>query len=208
MKLLRVSGQTATSLLLSGLLSPLGVALADNQTRIEEFAANGDGCPHGSISYLFTPDKQTLQILFSNFIAELAPRSMYVSNPPTRTCTISFKLAVPPGLSLSWYKTEHRGFADTSGGASGQFWSRYYLPGSGGFDAIRTYSVAPGTVGPYTVINENLGGSWTPCGGKRLLSVNTRVRLFGSTYGYNTLTVDDETQTVETVLRFRYQSCQ
>jgi hypothetical protein len=181
--------------------------LANNETRIENFIANGDGCPNGSFVYQFTPDKQTLQILFSNFIAELAPAYFNVSNPPTRACTISFRIALPPGLSISWYRTEHRGFADTSGGASGQFWTRYYLPGTGGFDAVRTYTFVPGDVGPYTVLHENLGGSYTPCGGQRFLSLNTRVRLFGRTYGYNTLTVDDATQAVETILRFRYRSC-
>jgi hypothetical protein len=199
------SSPIVSFVLASSILSFPNLALAD--THIENFIANGDGCPPGSFVYQFTPDKQTLQILYSNFIAELAPIQFNVTHPPTRNCTISFKIALPPGISVSWYRTEHRGFADTSGGAQGQFWTRYYLPGTGGFDAIRTYTFPSGQVGPYTVIHENLGGSYTPCGGQRLLSVNTRVRLYGRTFGYNTLSVDDETQSVETILRFRYRSC-
>lgn len=180
---------------------------APNQTTIEGFNANGDGCPSGSYSYLLTPDKQTLQILFSKFIAELAPVGTFVSNPPTRACTVSFQLKLPAGLALTWYRTEHRGFADTSGGASGQFVARYYLPGQGGFDVFRSFPINPYQVAAYTVINDNLGGSWTACGGSRLLSINTRIRLSGRPTGYNTLTVDDETEKVETILRFRYRSC-
>ncbi len=178
-----------------------------NDVYISKFTANGDGCPTGSYSYLLTPDKSTLQILFSSFIAELAPAGTFVSNPPTRACTLALQLHLPPGIALSWYASEHRGFADTSGGASGQFWARYYLPGAGGFDVFRTYPINPGTVASYTVINNALGGTWTRCGGDQLLSVNTRLRLSGRVNGYNTLTVDDETNRVETLLRFRYQSC-
>lgn len=175
--------------------------------QIRDFAASGNGCPPGSYSYLLTPDRQTLQILFSEFVSELAPPGFFVTQPPTKSCTISFQMRLPPGISVSWFRTEHRGFVDTSGGASGQFWARYYLPGEGGFDTVRIYPWGPNTVGLYTVVNDNLGGSWTRCGGDRLMTVNTRIRLTGRPHNYNTISVDDITQRAETLLRFRYMSC-
>lgn len=192
--------------LASASMSAYAFAQAPN-VQIRNFAASGDGCPPGSYEYLLTPEKEVLQILFSQYTAELAPPGFFISNPPTRSCTISFQMRLPPGLSVSWYRTEHRGFVDTSGGASGQLWARYYLPGEGGFDTVRIYPWGPGTVGAYTVVHDELGAGWTRCGGDRLMTVNTRIRLSGRPNNYNAMTVDDLTERVETALYFQYRSC-
>lgn len=191
----------------AGLIGTQAALAQVSNVNIKQFAASGDGCPPGSYDYILSSDKTTLQILFSQFIAELAPAGELVSFPPTRGCTISVELNLPPGISVSWYRTEHRGFADTTGGARGQFRARYYLPGEGGFDTFKTYSFNPGQAGSYTVVNDNIGAGWTRCGGTQLMSINTRVRLDGRPHGYNTLSVEDETNRVETLLRLRYRSC-
>lgn len=186
-------------------------AQAPDGVYIRNFVTSGNGCRPGTYSYLLSPDKQTLQILFSDFIAELAPANFLPAGsakPRNQNCNISFQMQLPPGISQTWDRTEHRGFVDTTGGATAELTARYHLTGPGGFNTVRSHSWQPDSLDAYTIINEQLGGGWTKCGGVNLLSINTSIRLAGQAHGYNTITVDDITHRSEIILRFRYRSCQ
>lgn len=180
-----------------------------NTAYIKDFTYGGAGCPGGSVGYLFSDDRTILELLFDSFQANLQPVGWGApAYPSQNACSVSFKLAIPPGWSASWHQVEHRGFADTTGGAYGQLISRYYIPGAGGFDANRVYNFAPGLVQNYLVVQSNISTAWTPCGSSVPMTVNTRVRLSGNPTGYNALTVDSISKKVKTILRFAWHSCQ
>jgi Domain of unknown function (DUF4360) len=98
-----------------------------DSVKITGFTFGGPGCPERSVGSLISNDQSTIELLFDKFIVEL-PSKMYSRNS---SCTVSFKLEYPKGWSASLHKVEHRGFADTSGGAKGEIRAKYYIPGSG-----------------------------------------------------------------------------
>ncbi|WP_141732883.1 DUF4360 domain-containing protein [Oligoflexus tunisiensis] len=169
------------------------------QILVTSFHASGNGCPPGSTDHILSSDQQTLQILFSQFIAELPGES-------TKSCNVQLQLEVPQGLALSWYRTEHRGFIDTSGGADAEFIGRYHAQGAG-LDFENTQSWPAQTVGDYLVTSQSPGHKWTKCGGKQKLTMRTMIRLKGQPVGFNTLTVDDKTFRAESRLFFTTKRC-
>lgn len=176
----------------------------EGSVKIEGFAYGGTGCPQGSVGSIISKDRSTIELLFDKFQAELSSK---VTLSPQSNCTVSFKLSYPAGWSLSWDRVEHRGFADTTGGAQGELRSRYYIPGSSGFDVTRVYEFPDNTAQDYTIVQDNINTAYTQCGASVPLSVNTRVRLYGNPTGYNALTVDSITSKVKTILYFKWQRC-
>ena len=210
----------ALSLIAASLAAPLSVSAETSSltqskqakelegVTIADFAYAGSGCPPNSADYLLSDDKKTLEILFSDFQANLQPKKMGVADyPPQNNCSVSVKMKIPPGYSASWHRVEHRGFADTSGGARGQLRARYYIPGEGGFDENRIFNFKKNYVRDYTVLHDSISTAYTRCGTNVPMTVNTRVRLYDKPTGYNALTVDSISKKVSTKLFFKYRKC-
>ncbi|BAY20716.1 hypothetical protein NIES2100_04590 [Calothrix sp. NIES-2100] len=178
------------------------------EVYIKDFTYAGSGCPANSVASLFSDDRQTLELLFDQFQANLQPTKMgEAAFPPQSNCSISLKLHVPAGWSASWHRVEHRGFADTSGNANGQLRARYYIPGAGGFDELRVYDFPSKMVRDYTIVNDAISTAQTQCSADVPMTVTTRIRLSGNPTGYNALTVDSISKKVKTILHFRWQRC-
>ncbi len=186
--------------------APKQSAPSVDSTYVKEFTYAGNGCPSNSVASILSDDRRTLEIIFDKFQANLQ-KSGTSQFSPLANCVISLKLQVPAGLSASWHRVEHRGFADTSGNASGELRARYYIPGAGGFDAFRQYNFKPKYVRDYTVVHDNISTAYTQCGGTVPMTVNTRIRLYGNPTGFNALTVDSISKKVTTKLYFKYAPC-
>ncbi|MBD2777768.1 DUF4360 domain-containing protein [Iningainema tapete] len=199
-----------TSAALLGLNQPLpslaqqSEAPPEGSVRIVGFAYGGTGCPQGSVGSVISRDQSTIELLYDRFVAELGTGA---SRSSQSNCTVSFQLEYPAGFSVSWDRVEHRGFADTTGGAQAELRARYYIPGEGGFDTVRVYSFPDNSAEDYTIVQDNISTAFTQCGATIPLSVNTRVRLFGTPSNFNTLTVDSMTNKVRTLLNLRWRRC-
>jgi hypothetical protein len=178
---------------------------APDSVKITGFTYGGNGCPGGSVGSLVSNDRTTIELLFDKFIVEL-PSKKY---PPNSQCSVSFKLEYPKGWSASLHKVQHRGFADTTGSATGQIRAKYYIPGSGGVDAEKVYTVAPNTNADYKLETDLLSTAFTPCGEMGVpMTVSTRILLRdGQGDKYNILTVDSLSQKVKTILNLKWKSC-
>ncbi|MBD2277360.1 MAG: DUF4360 domain-containing protein [Dolichospermum sp. DEX189] len=197
-----------TSAVLFGLNLPqisLAQEPAPDSVKITGFTYGGNGCPGGSVGSLVSNDRTTIELLFDKFIVEL-PSKKY---PPNSQCSVSFKLEYPKGWSASLHKVQHRGFADTTGSATGQIRAKYYIPGSGGVDAEKVYTVAPNTNADYKLETDLLSTAFTPCGEMGVpMTVSTRILLRdGQGDKYNILTVDSLSQKVKTILNLKWKSC-
>ena len=197
-----------TSAMLFGLNLPQ-ISLAQEpppgSVKITGFTYGGNGCPSGSVGSIVSDDRTTIELLFDKFIVEL-PSQKY---PRNSQCSVSFKLEYPKGWSASLHKVQHRGFADTTGSATGQIRAKYYIPGSGGVDAEKVYTVAPGTNADYKLETDLLSTAFTPCGEMGVpMTVSTRILLRdGQGDKYNILTVDSLSQKVKTILNLKWKSC-
>ncbi len=181
------------------------LAPPEGTVKIEGFAYGGSGCPQGSVGSIISKDQSTIELLFDKFQAELDTKKTLFS--PQSNCSVSLQLQYPDGWSVSWDRVEHRGFADLSGGAQGQLRARYFIAGNGGFDVNRIYNFPTGDVEDYTIVQDAISDVFTECGAVVPLTVDTRVRLYGTPTGYNALTVDSESAKVRTLLRFRWRRC-
>lgn len=195
----------ALSQVLGVFLTLAGGLLSTTKARsdtvaIESIQASGNGCPEGSFTSLLSGDKQTLSLLFNQFIVQMP------QGTPVKSCNLQITLHIPEHTSLSWYRTEHRGFVDTSGGATGEFWARYMLQGAG-LDFEKAETWAPGTVDAYTIISESPSRRWTRCGTQQKVLLRTKIALKGTPLDFNIITVDDQSQRVEALLLFAYRSC-
>ncbi|MDD1417083.1 DUF4360 domain-containing protein [Dolichospermum sp. ST_con] len=178
---------------------------APGSVKITDFTFGGNGCPERSVGSLISNNRSTIELLFDKFIVEL-PSKRY---PQQSACTVSFKLEYPKGWSATLHKVQHRGFADTSGGATGEIRSKYYIPGEGGVEKTQVYQIPAGKTEDYKVETDLLSTAYTPCNTMNVpMSVNTRIRLSGGDgQKFNTLTVDSISQKVKTILNFKWKKC-
>ncbi len=181
------------------------LAPPEGSVTIQGVAANGTGCPPGSVVAAITPDRSQVELLFSKFSAELDKKPTQFDSQTN--CTASIQLKYPSGWSVSWDRVEQRGFVDLSGGAQGQIRNRFYIPGNGGFDISRVYNFRTNDVEDYTFVQDAISDIFTECGAQVPLNVDTRVRLYGTPTGYNTVTVDSETAKVRTLLHLTWRRC-
>jgi Domain of unknown function (DUF4360) len=177
------------------------------QVKISGFAYGGSGCPSNSVGSLISSDNQTLELLFDKFQANLAKPQQPTQFPQQASCSVSVKLKLPQGFTASFYRVEHRGYANTKGGATGQLRARYYIPGAGGFDANRNYIFNKNLERDYTIVHDNIATAWTQCGVEVPLTVTTRIGLSGNATGQNALTVDSQSQKVQTTVYYRLKRC-
>jgi hypothetical protein len=80
---------------------------------IKSVVWNGSGCKMGAqqdTNYNLTPDRSTIQILYSNYIAQASPNSTPADG--RKNCLLNFNLNVPSNWQYSISKTIFRGFAD------------------------------------------------------------------------------------------------
>jgi|GEM_PF-2254891 hypothetical protein len=181
-------------------------SLPTDQVYIKDFTYAGSGCPANSVGSLLSDDRSVLEVLFDRLQVNLQPTGQ-AAFPQQSNCALSIKLHIPAGWSATWHRVEHRGFADTSGKATGELRARYYIPGAGGFDANRVFNFKPNYVRDYTIIHDNISTAYTACGREVPMTVNTRIRLSGRPTGYNALTVDSISKKVKTTLFLKYKRC-
>lgn len=75
---------------------------------------NGSGCKMGAqqdTNYNLTPDRQTIQIIYSNYIAQSSPNAAPADQ--RKNCVLNFRLNVPRNWQYTVSETIFRGFADT-----------------------------------------------------------------------------------------------
>jgi hypothetical protein len=82
---------------------------------IKSVVWNGSGCKMGAqqdTNYNLSPDRRTIQIIYSNYIAQSSPNS--APTDQRKNCVLNFSLHIPSNWVYSVSQTIFRGFADTS----------------------------------------------------------------------------------------------
>lgn len=189
-------------------LSISPISFASPPAELSSLHYSGSGCPTGSIGHLYSDDRTTLEILLDHLQVNLQPQSMGSTIFPSSTnCSINVALLLQPAYTIQWNRTEHRGFADTSGGAQGRLDFRYRLVGPGAIDQKLNRLFESPFVGNFTEIHD-LQSNWSPCNSPGFaLRMDINMRLLGSPSGYNSITLDAASQAAKAVLRFQFQRC-
>jgi hypothetical protein len=170
-----------TSLMSVTALSATALAYAHSAetVRLRGLAVAGSGCPAGSVMAQLGADGETLELGFSEFIAEVGPGIPLADS--RRFCNLTFVLDVPSDQQYAIREVSYDGFAYLENGAGADLKSSFFFAGrpqelqlerklNGSFNdhfsgAIRVPS------------NELL---WSECGGDKLAALTTSVRVYAA----------------------------
>ncbi|MBX2810693.1 MAG: DUF4360 domain-containing protein [Myxococcales bacterium] len=145
--------------------------------QITDFIHGGNGCPQGSVVSVLTPDKQTLSILHSEFVAETG-----ASRFDRKSCNLALSVSVPQGITVALIGYDYRGFAaiPRARGSRGMFRSEYFFAGSRG--PVSSVNFEAGTLTDF-IIEDDFPLEevvWAPCGRDVNLRSNTSIVTIGS----------------------------
>lgn len=173
------------------------------EAEIIDFTYAGEGCPAGSVGWVFNPAANLLTVNYDSFYAWLL-RNPADSNPSS-ACTLSFVVDVPDGFQLSLNKAQFLGFVDTEPGVRAQIRTRYQYHTNTPLLRVRTFG--SGASGDFRVEDRFTG--WSNCEDTVTVNANTRIRLTGTASygGYNEIVVDAGHFETKVIFAFNLLPC-
>lgn len=193
------------ALLLAASQTTLAAGVSD--VRIQDVGYAGNGCPAGSADVVISPDKQSVSVLFDEYIAE-------AGGPGQRTfdrkkCDVAFGLKIPSGLSVSMIDADYRGFTDLPRGAQATFTRDYFFAGSQGPSLSSRWN---GSRSNDFLIKDRLGvlaNVWSACGADVILRSKTAATVRTQRGNDAMVMVDSIDLRAKTVFRynFAYRPC-
>jgi len=189
--------------------SPIESVQSDNppsdQVRINGVSANGSGCPSGSVTANFNPDRTILSLLFQKYEATIGPGAKD-RRDPRKQCTVILNMHYPEGFQYSVGTFITRGYADIDAGITGEVVSNYYFAGYAQ-DVQSKVTVQGPNHGGYTKEDKMDIKSliWSPCGKDQSATIKTEVRLVstGNSQAGGLLTVDSIDTRVEQKMQYQ-----
>lgn len=179
-------------------------AQAQQDIRLGQPAYGGTGCPGGTASVNVSPDKQSLSILFDNYVSE-AGSGRRVDR---KSCNISIPVQVPNGYSVAVFQVDYRGFNAIPRGAQSRFSAEYFWAGARGPRIDRVFRGPTNDV--YTISDGLIASAmvWTPCGASVNLRINTSMMAQTNSRSEQTLsTVDSADVSSGLVYHLQYRRC-
>jgi hypothetical protein len=173
------------------LLAVLGLSAASfaqgapdpDEVYIQNINYGGTGCPQGTVAHAMANDRQSMTLIFDQFIASIGPG---IENREARkNCTINVNLHVPQGWSYAIGTFDFRGYVQLDAGVRGTQRAIFHHQGGGRQGASQTSFVGP--VARDYLLRDTIGLQslvWSNCGATRPLVVNTQLHI----------TSDDETK--------------
>jgi hypothetical protein len=165
-------------LILAAFVSLLGTVSYADDITLGEPGYGGTGCPQGTVNTTLTPDKQTLSIIFDQYVAQ-AGKSVGGSPLSRKSCNLSVPVHVPQGMSVSVLKVDYRGYMFVPKGAMGSFNVEYFLKSfSSNNTGPKYFKDFVGPVDTDYLLSNNLTLNaivWSACGEDVNLRVNTSV---------------------------------
>ena len=203
-------------LLLSVFASPVaaqGLVITDpppDAIVVEVVTVNGSGCRPGTAAVAVAPDNTAFTVTYSEYLAQVG-----VGANPTdfrKNCQINVLVHAPQGFTFAIAKADYRGFASLARGANAVEKANYYFQGHTQAE-FRQHSLN----GPYeenwlaTDETEIAALVYRPCGERRLLNINTELRVNKGSSNTRTttsfITMDSMDGSLETIYHFHWKRC-
>ncbi|GBG68158.1 hypothetical protein CBR_g2709 [Chara braunii] len=170
---------------------------------IAGFTYNGDGCPPGSTEGDVSSDGQALTVMFSKYTAST---DMGVAGR-RRSCSVSVKLAYPPGFIYHLGSVTVRGYGLLAEGVTGTVQSSYYVAGVPGTAKAKRVIKGPFDDDfEFTDGFESIASS--ECSSVRNLNIKTEVRVDpGNTSKNGLMTIDSADLRLTEVFSIVWTAC-
>ena len=164
----------------------------------------GSGCPAGTVSAVLSPDYTTLSILYDAYVAQTTDDQAMVR----RSCNVAVPLYVPPGLSVSVFRTDYRGYASIPDDGRGNFRVEYFFAGSRGPTVTRNFS--EGYDEEFLLRDETPLDIWSRCGDEIIARINSSAMARRPSYSEQQalVAIDSMDITAEMELYLRWRTCE
>lgn len=182
-----------------------------NQITIISAQTSGNGCPQGTVSTTFSPDKTVVTFGFDAFQTYIGPGTK--PQDRSKNCQIHLNLQYPGGFQYSIMQATYHGYAQLDPGVTGQFISTYFFSQ----DASNTANSKTTLTGPdyvngqvYTKSDsvENASTVWSPCGASGILNINNRIGLTSTNSNASgQLSDDDATVAFQQKILVQWRTC-
>ena len=202
--------------LVATLLAPQATATAsagdtppDKGVGIEVLNVNGSGCKQGSTATALSADNAAFTVTYSSYAAQAGRGA--AKNDASRDCRLNLKVTPPSGFTYAVDNADYRGFAQLASGATATQYAVYYFNGTTK-PPYRSHTM----VGPFSdnwQVTDGGDGSallYGPCGGSRVLSIDTRIDVDPGTSdpsALNMIAMDSADGSVRTTYRFAWKRC-
>jgi len=98
-----------------------------NGVYVESISYGGTGCPQGSVSTSFSPDRTTFTLIFDSFVAQVGPT--IAVKEARKNCQINTNFHVPAGWQYSVMSADYRGYVSLDAGVKASQKTIYYFQG-------------------------------------------------------------------------------
>jgi hypothetical protein len=179
----------------------------EGSVSIDVVAANGSGCPAGTVSIAVTPGNDAFEVTYGAYHAQAGVGATPIDF--RKNCQLNIRIRMPEGYRYAINGVEHRGHASLAAGATGAQRSTYYYAG-----VPASATTSRGFTGPFDedwqTIDEFGPASliFSPCGAERNLNINTELRVNAGTSDKTTtnssMTMDS---TTSSIYRFVWRTC-
>lgn len=195
-----VLGFFATLSVAAPAASPDLDGLDPGQVFIKDVKYGGTGCPATTAEVSFSPNKQTVTIIFDKYEAIIGPGSKI--NDHIKNCNLNFQIIYPPGYQYTLYKTDYTGYASLAQGVTAKQTSSYWFAGFVGNKPTFQSTWKGYFSDQYTFTDTTASQIYSPCGASTTLNINTQLVLTSTDPKAEGLI---NTQTIEEKVITKYQ---
>ena len=180
-------------------------AVPDDAIYIDVVAANGSGCPPGTLRVIGNADKTGFRIRYTSFVAEAGGGADVTDR--RKNCQAAVLVTTPAGWTFAIASAEYRGRARLDAGATALHRTNYYWQGS----SENNQADHPFT-GPMNALWRSEDKAYAlvyrPCGEQRVLNVNTELRVDeGTSTRRNSISMSASEGDVDTLFNFTWRRC-
>ncbi|GAA4457525.1 DUF4360 domain-containing protein [Phytohabitans houttuyneae] len=180
-------------------------AVPDDAIHIDVVAANGSGCPPGTVRVITNSDRTGFRLRYSSFVAE-AGGSVDITDR-RKNCQAALLVTVPPGWTFAVASAEYRGRARLDSGATALHRTNYYWQGSSENNQA-DHTFAGPLNGAWRADDKAYALVYKPCEEQRILNVNTELRVDeGSSTRRNSISMSSSEGDVDTLFTFTWRRC-
>jgi hypothetical protein len=155
---------------LGTLLTP-GVASAVT-AEIVGFTYAGNGCPAGSVGWVYDNVNNKLTVNFDQFGTTMPPGV-------STACNLTFVVKVPSAFQISLNRVEYLGYVDTESSVYGQLRRRYKYGDNPPLSLVKSFPY--GDKGDYYLVDQFPG--WSTCTDQVTVTTTARVDIRGNPSG-------------------------
>jgi Domain of unknown function (DUF4360) len=169
----------------------------------------GSGCPEGTAAVAAAPDNTAFTVTYSDYTAQIGGGAAGADF--RKNCQLNVLVKVPQGFTYAIAAVDYRGYAHLQRNVRAHQRANYYFQGH-----PQTVRVTHNLRGPFSEdwqVRDEAGiGAivYAPCGERRLLAINTELRIDPATANpsqINLVTMDSTDGSIHTIYRFRWKRC-